>query len=381
MKANEFNENVKNVPIDQIVENEDNPRLITKKKFTKLIKSIKEFPEMLNMRPIVVNENQTILGGNMRYKACKEIGFTHIPVFFYTRELHKKSESWLVYKKTYEDVCVEFVIADNVPYGEWDYDILANKFDSYPLQDWGMDLWKEEEEEIGLTDEDAVPYIEGKAKTKRGDVWKLGNHRVMCGDSTKDEDVKKLMDGKKSDMVFTDPPYDIDNQDYSTLINDYTENSHIFVMHDDKGIVEYLRKSTLKFLRFFIADFTFSSPRGNDPYLNHIIISHESKGECIKHQNLFDGFSSIIKMKYRGTITNEDIFHKHQKPVDFVEKFINHFSIEESLVLDLFLGSGSTLIASEKLNRDCYGMELDAKFCDVVVKRWEDFTGKKAIRV
>ena len=95
---------------------------------------------------------------------------------------------------------------------------------------------------------------------------------------------------------------------------------------------------------------------------------------------MYDGFSSIIKMKYRGTLTNEDIFHKHQKPVDFVEKFINHFSKEEDVVLDLFLGSGSTLIAAEKTKRKCYGMELDEKYCDVIIERWEQFTGQKAIK-
>ncbi|GAF89340.1 unnamed protein product, partial [marine sediment metagenome] len=264
----------------------------------------------------------------------------------------------------------EFIVKDNVGFGEWEWDMLANEWDSVQLAEWGLDVWEnldDKELEAGLIEDDEIPEVK-ESKVKRGDIWQLGEHRVMCGDSTDLDDVKKLMNISKADMVFTDPPYDIINQNYCKCINAFTENAHVFIMHDDRGIVEYLKKSELEFLRFFIADFVFSCPRGNDPFLNHILISQEKQGNAIKHQNKYDSFGSIIKMKYRGTITNEDIFHKHQKPVDFVEKFINHFSIKDNVVLDLFLGSGSTLIAAEKLNRKCYGIELDENYCDVIIE-------------
>lgn len=357
------------ININKVIPNKDNPRIIKDHKFKELVASIKGFPKMFEKRPIVVDENMIVLGGNMRLRAAQSAGLKEIWI--------DDTEDWSEEEKR------EFVIKDNVPYGEWEWDTLANEWDTSLLKDYGLDVWQNIDdikvEVIGLIDDDKIPAAKN-SRVKNGDVWILGNHKLMCGDSTSISDVRILMNGSKASMVFTDPPYDILDQNYSESINDSVENAHIFVMHDDKGIVEYLRKSALEFLKFFIADFTFSSPRGNDAYLNHIIISQEKKGNAIMYQNMFDGFGSIIKMKYRGTITNEDIFHKHQKPIDFVEKFINHFSIKDSIVLDLFLGSGSTLISCEKSKRKCYGMELNENSCDIIIERWEQFTGDKAIK-
>ena len=333
-----------------------NPRQVSKKQFKDIKKSVEKFGLV---DPIIINSNYTIIGGHQRYKICKELNFEQIDCVVLDLSLEQERE---------------LNIRLNKNSGEFDMDILANEFDVDDLVEWGfkhIDLGINIDK---LFDDDErdnnIPEIK-KSKVKQGDVWQLGNHRLMCGDSNK----------KEADIVFTDPPYNIEKQDYHKNIYEFTKDAHVFIMHDDKGIVDYLRKSQLEFLRFFIADFTFSSPRGNDPYLNHIIISQEKKDKAIKHQNLHDGFSSIIKMKYRGTITNEDIFHKHQKPVDFVQKFIKHFSLKDNIVMDLFLGSGSTIIASEKLERKCYGMELDKNCCDVIIKRWENFARKKAIKL
>jgi len=356
-----------NIEINKLKTNESNPRIIKDDKFKKLVKSIKDFPQMLKLRPIVVDEDLIILGGNMRYRACVEAGLKEVTI--------------KIAKGLTEEQKKEFIIKDNVGFGEWEWDILGNQWNTKDLENWGLDVWQNEDDiQESLIDEDEIPETK-ESKVKTGDIYKLDKHILLCGDSTNENDVDKLMNKNKADLVFTDPPYDIVNQDYFITIDKHTEDSHIFVMHDDKGIVDYLRSSQLEFQRFFVADFTFSSPRGNDPYLNHIIISHEKKGNAIKHQNMFDGFSSIIKMKYRGTITNEDIFHKHQKPVEFVENFINHYSLENNIVLDLFMGSGSTLIACEKNNRVCYGIEQDELQCDRIINRWEYFTGKKAIKI
>ena len=195
------------------------------------------------------------------------------------------------------------------------------------------------------------------------------SHRLLCGDSTDSDSVAKLMNGVKADMVFTDPPYDLENEDYHTNIFLFTENAHIFVMHDDKGIVNYLRLSKLEFSRFYVANFGFSSPRGNDPYLSHILVSQEKKGAAIPHKNMHDGFRSIIPMEYRFRLKDDKTEHKHQKPIKFISIFIEHFSQESKLILDLFLGSGSTMVASHQLKRKCYGMELEPKYCQVIVDR------------
>ena len=152
---------------------------------------------MLEARPIVVNPDMIVLGGNMRLKAAKAAGLTEAPVYVATWE---------------ESKAKEFIVKDNVGFGEWDWDILANEWDATELDEWGLDVWQpEEEEEVeGLTDPDEVPEVPEEPKTKLGDLYILGDHRLLCGDSTKAEDVERLMDGKEADMVFTDPPYGID---------------------------------------------------------------------------------------------------------------------------------------------------------------------------
>ena len=354
------------VKISELKQAEYNPRRLTKKQYEDLKASLEKFGLV---DPIIINSDNTVIGGHQRLKIVRELGGSEVPTV--RVNLSKEDER-------------ELNIRLNKNTGEFDLDILANNFDVDELKDWGF-----KDVELGFNidkivegniEDDHIPELK-ETRVKLGEVWELGKHRLMCGDSTKENDVNKLMNGNKADMVFTDPPYDFTEQSYNDIIKNNTENAHIFVMNDDRGIVEYLKQSELEFLRFFVADFIFASPRGNDPYLNHILISQEKKGSAIKHQNLYDGFSSIIKMKYRGTIKNEDILHKHQKPIDFVENFIKHFSIDNYIVLDLFLGSGSTLIACEKTNRTCYGMELDTKYCDVIIERWEQFTKQKAKKI
>ena len=253
---------------------------------------------------------------------------------------------------------------------EFDVDLSTINTD-FELPDIDLDNFCFSENE--LTDEQLndCPEIQEEAITQLGDLFLIdGKHRLLCGDCTLKENIEFLMDGKKADMVFTDPPYDIKNEDYAESIFLNTENSHIFVMHDDIGIIKYLKKSQLEFKRFYIADFTFSCPRGNDPYLRHILISQEVKGDFIKHQNMYDGFSSIIKIDYRGNLKDEKL-HNHQKSIEFINKFINHFSKKNNIILDLFLGSGSTLIASEQNKRICYGTEIDEHYCDVILKRYK----------
>jgi DNA modification methylase len=335
--------------------NPSNPRVIKDHKFKQLVKSIQDFPEMLSLRPIVVNKEHIVLGGNMRLRACQEAKLKEVPVLI-ADELTPEQQN-------------EFVIKDNVGFGEWDFEMLANEWNIEELAEWGLDVPRidmpaeeEEEEEI-----DDVETIETEIEV--GDLLEIGEHRLLCGNSFNAEAVAQLMNKEKASFVFTDPPYDITSEDYCKNIEAFTKDAHVFVMHDDKGIVNYLRKSQLEFMRFFVATFGFTSPRGNDPYLSHILLSHEKNGKAMPHKNMHDGFSSIVKMEYRGTLKEDETQHKHQKSTKFIQTFIEHYSEESAIVLDLFLGSGSTMLAAHKTKRKCFAMELEPKFCQLVIDR------------
>ena len=239
-----------------------NPRLIKDDKFKKLVQSIKEFPKMMELRPIIYDPaTMEILGGNMRLKALQELKYKEIP------DNWVKSASELT-----EDEKKRFLITDNVGFGEWDWDILANEWDAEELKEWGMDLpdWAVDEKLEAVEDDYEIPD-EIQTDIVLGDLFEIGEHRLLCGDSTDSDAVSKLMNGQKADMVFTDPPYEIENQDYHSNIFLFTENSHIFVMHDDKGIVDYLRQSKLDFNRFFVANFGFSSPISIPLWFNYYL--------------------------------------------------------------------------------------------------------------
>lgn len=324
----------------------------------KIADSISSFEKMMRIRKIVIDENNQILGGNKRFFACKRLGMKEIP------------DDWID-KQTdlTEDEKREFIVKDNSHWGsEWDYDLLKEW--DVDLDDWGVDLpdgWEDEKTEA-IEDNYEIPD-EIETDIVLGDLFEIGSHRLLCGDSTDSDQVAKLMNGEKADMVFTDPPYDLENEEYHSNIFLFSRNAHVFVMHDDKGIVNYLRLSKLEFSRFYVANFGFSSPRGNDPYLSHILISQEKSGTAITHKNMHDGFRSIIPMEYRFRLKDDKTVHKHQKPVKFISIFIEHFSYENKLILDLFLGSGSTMVAAHQLKRKCYGMEIDCKYCQVIIDR------------
>ena len=186
---------IQTIKINEIKLNPNNPRLIKDDKFTKLVQSIKDFPEMLNIRPIVVNDDMVILGGNMRFKACKEAGLKEVPII--------KASGLSTEKQR------EFLIKDNVSGGEWDFELLK-EWDALELENWGLDLPTEFITELEA-EEDEFDVPEGGIETDivLGDLFEIGEHRLLCGDSTDSDSVAKLMDGQKADMVFTDPPYNV----------------------------------------------------------------------------------------------------------------------------------------------------------------------------
>jgi hypothetical protein len=207
------------VKISKIKKNPNNPRLVKDDKFKKLVQSIKDFPEMLKIRPIVVNEDMVVLGGNMRLRACKDAGLKDVPII-QASELTEKQQR-------------EFIIKDNVGFGEWDWDMIANEWDAEQLDDWGLDMPFDLGEELEAEDDNYEMPDEIKTDIVLGDLIEIGEHRLLCGDSTDSDQVAKLMNGEKADMVFTDPPY---GMNLDTNYADIYKNSIANVKNQDKII-------------------------------------------------------------------------------------------------------------------------------------------------
>jgi DNA modification methylase len=382
--------------LSAIKRNPNNPRVLQDEKLVKLVKSIKDFPQMLEIRPIVVNDDMVVLGGNMRLKACKEAGLTEVPVI-------KASDLT-------EDQQREFIIKDNVGFGEWDWELLQDEWDTDLLDEWGLDLEFEtiDEDNDGLTDEDEIPELEEEHISKLGDVWILGNHRLMCGDSTKSEDVGLLMNGIKADMVFTDPPWNVnygaDQKHPSwkprTILNDFmgTDDFKDFMdstfaqlnEHSNKGCPTYVVMSAQEWgnmmLTLAMNEYHWSSTIiWNKSSLVLSRKDYHTKYEPIWYGWL-EGEARLCPLEDRKQSDVWDIdrpsrseLHPTTKPVELVERAIKNSSKKDDYVLDLFGGSGTTLIAAEKSNRKNMSMELDPKYVDVIIKRWQEYTGKDAI--
>ena len=372
--------NAELVKISKIKRNPNNPRILKDDKFAKLTQSIKDFPQMLDIRPIVVNDDMVVLGGNMRLKACKEAGLKEVPVIR-ARDLTEEQQR-------------EFIIKDNVGFGEWDWDLLANEWDTELLDEWGLDFDFETDlaDNEGLTDEDDVPEVAENPISKLGDVWLLGEHRVMCGDSTSADDVAVLMNGDKADMVFTDPPYGI-SYDPKSSKHETIKNDDVFLDGWIPLVEDYSQGFIFMWTGYQVVGkwLNITEPFGD--ITNMIIWSKGGGGLGDLYKRFSTDFEialvwnrgAELKDKRIGSVweINKDggasYVHPTQKPVELIEKALINCSELKDLVLDLFLGSGSTLIGCEKKGRKCYGMELDPKYVDVIVKRWQDYTGNKAI--
>lgn len=381
--------------ISKVKSNPNNPRLIKDDKFHKLVNSIKEFPKMLEIRPIVVNDDMIVLGGNMRLKACKEAGLKEVPVI-------KASDLT-------EEEQRQFIIKDNVSGGEWDWDMLANEWDVEQLDEWGLDVPVFPQVELEAEEDDFDTTLPEEPITVLGDLYEIGEHRLLCGDSTDSDQVANLMNGEKADMVFTDPPYNIDfqgtlscttkNGKIVTMKDGYsTPNSKYDNIQNDKktkeefydfisSVISVIKLNTIGGWYICFASSTINELLNPliDLGLNYksIIIWNKNqsplggghfrkKYEPIVYgyfKNNFYGkeYSEDDVWDFQRTLKND--LHPTMKPIPLCEKAIGYSSKKENIVLDLFLGSGSTMVAAHQLNRKCYGMELDPKYCDVIVKR------------
>jgi DNA modification methylase len=473
------------IKLSKIKPNPNNPRIIKDDKFKKLVQSLQEFPEMMEKRPLVcvtdVDGSIYPLGGNMRLKALQELKFKEIPSTYVMM-----ADEWTEEKRR------EFVIKDNVGFGEWDWQQLANDWDTEQLQDWGLDIPGFDAEVIEAQEDDFEVPDEIKTDIVLGDLFEIGEHRLLCGDSTDSDAVAMLMDGKKADMAHNDPPYGMkkenegvlnDNLNYDDLLDFNREWIALQFMHLKEngswycwGIDEPLMDIYSEILKPYIADqkatfrnlITWDKGNGqgqNSENTRSYAIADEKclfvmmgvQGFNNNADNYFKGWDSIViyldneKNKANFTIkdckrlaghseksgchwfdksqwmmptketydswrnycieNNIDAFkkeyeelkkeyystrayfnnihdnfnnvwkfdrhlrqgdeggHATPKPIPLCERAIKSSCPDDGLVLDVFLGSGSTMVAAHQLKRKCYGMELDPKYCQVIIDR------------
>lgn len=269
------------------------------------------------------------------------------------------------------------------------------------------DMKDPETEDVPPGEDDDVPEVTENPTTRRGDVWLLGKHRVMCGDSTMIDDVEKLMNGEKADMVFTDPPYGMYlNADYSGMKNDskFAQEKGIKSGKKHNNIIGDHNDFTPELINTVFANFSYCKEVflwGADYYAEHLIDKNDGSW-IVWDKRVTDSFDKMYgsafelcwsKNKHKREIarirwasafgTEQEFDHKRhhptQKPHGLVQWFFEKWCENLISCVDLFMGSGSTLIACEKTNRKCYGMELDEKYCDVIIKRWQEYTGKEAV--
>jgi|688.fasta_scaffold165288_3 DNA modification methylase len=373
------------VKISEIKPNPKNPRLIKDEKFKKLVKSIIEFPQMLELRPIVVDENNIILGGNMRFKALKEAGHTEVSI---VRANDLTSEQ--------KD---EFIVKDNVGFGEWDWDTLANEWDTDKLTDWGLDLPIDLSVQEELEAEEDNYEIPNEINTDivLGDLFEIGEHRLLCGDSTDSDSVAKLMNGEKADMVFTSPPYNA-----NTKFTNVKNEGKLYENYDDnltsKEYIEFA-ESVLEICFLNTEGFIFWNVNYNTNSKNEFIkqiynrIDFLEELICWKKTALpvpsgltrtwepIFVFKTSKELKRIGTLNKTefnfwdinnsgalDKSHRAAFPIKLVEKSLN-LLVNAKIVLEPFCGSGTTMVAAHQLKRKCFGMELDPKYCQVIIDR------------
>lgn len=400
---------VEMVSIEKLIPYSGNARTHSAEQINQIAESIKIFGWT---NPVLIDGDKGIIAGHGRILAARQAGIDKIPCI----ELNGMSESE---KKAY-------IIADNklALNAGWDDELLKVELDDLFLcgfdatltgftQDELNDLTATEVE--GLTDDDAVPEPPANAVTKLGDVWLLGNHRLMCGDSTSIDAVEKLMDGRKADMVFTDPPYGVSYTGNSNVNTQNKKNSgkameikndtlqgedlkqlfqqsmtNAFYVTTKKAVfyIWYATSKSIETLtgvrdsglevRAYIFWYKVQSPMS--AFMSQYIPNYEPLLYCFKSGSSTDWYGATNeKCVWEQQVQIKDRVHPTQKPVELPERALSNSSKQGDTVLDLFGGSGSTLIACEKTGRKSYLMELDPKYCDVIVKRWEEFTGKKAV--
>lgn len=398
------------VSVSQIQGNKSNPRYIKEKEFKELVASVRNFPKMMEARPIIVDENGIILGGNMRYKAALELGYKEVHIVRITDATEEQKR--------------EFIIKDNVSKGEWDWDMLANEWDLADLSEWGLEIPTMFEEEKGEVKDDE--YVEDKnisTDIVLGDLIEIGKHRLLCGSSTNQDDVDRLMNGKYAELLFTSPPYsdmreynggkDLSVENICEFITSYYSYSeyqviNLGIQRKEHDINEYwneyidkARQNGYKFLSWNVWVKPTAGSVGNQSAF--FPITHEwifVFGKKFKHINRTwerltsktnkknrdvrqkDGSMKASSIGYQGELKEmESVFYSNAElgeirklhpatfPIELPAEYIKAITKTNDLIVEPFTGSGTTMVAAHQLNRICYGMELDPTYCQVIINR------------
>ena len=413
--------------LKDIKPNPNDPRVLRDDKFQKLKQSIQEFPKMLSLRPIVIDENNVVLGGNMRLRALQDLGFTDL------------DDSWVKYANDLtEEEKKRFIIADNVAFGEWDWETLANDWDVADLEAWGLEIpnFDEEPEQLEASEDDYdVPEGGMETDIVIGDLFEIGEHRLLCGDSTDASDVAFLFDGKLADMVMTDPPYNVDYSSKNKMLNysdkgnkiqDDIENDKMDDNLFDNFIFEFYKN--FKDITKEGGSWYVWSPPGNtetkfrnqwnesglllkqclvwvknnfvlgrqdyqwkhesclygwkegaahyfiDDRTKKTVIEDELDYKKLSKSELLNILKEMLSDKIKTSVLKIDKpmrndLHPTMKPILLLAPLIENSSRVGEIVADGFLGSGSTMVAAHQLKRRCYGMELEPKYCAVIIDR------------
>jgi DNA modification methylase len=383
------------INIELIKPNPKNPRTIKDDKFKKLVKSLVDFPQMLEKRPLVCFTDKdgkyVVLGGNMRLKAAKDIGIKALPILL--------ADDWT------EEQKAEFLIKDNVGFGDWDWEELNADWDTEQLEEWGLDLpdfGVEEELEAEEDDFDEAPPE--KPISVLGDLYEIGEHRLLCGDSTQTETFEKLMKGELADMAVTDPPYNVayegKTKDALTIENDSMGNDDFY-----------------KFLYGFYSALTTAVKKGGAIYVWHAPSEIINFGKAMvdagwllkqqliwvkntmvmgrqdyqwKHEPCLYGWLAGDSHKWYSDRKQTTVIewdkpmrngeHPTMKPIGLFAYQIQNSSKQGDVIIDAFGGSGTTMVACEQTKRKARVIEYDPKYCDVIVRRMLKLDPKLSVK-
>ena len=370
---------IENVKVSQIKANPNNPRIIKDDKFKKLVKSIQDFPQMLQIRPIVVNNDMIVLGGNMRLKACKEAGLKEIPII--------KADQLT------EEQQREFIIKDNAGFGEWDWQMLANEWDANQLTDWGIDIPDFKIDESSAQEDNFEIPDEIKTDIVLGDLFEIGHHKLICGDSTQTNTFSKLFEQQLADLVVTDPPYNVNYTgktknalkiqndsmsnndfyqflyDFYTALGSYTKPGGVwYVWHADSEGANFrkaMSDSGISVRQCLIWKKNSMVMGRQDYHWQHEPCLYGWK-EGAAHGWYSDRKQTTV-LEFDRPHRNSE--HPTMKPVPLIAYQIGNSSKQGDIIADAFGGSGTTMVAAHQLNRKAYLVEYDPKYCQVIVDR------------
>jgi site-specific DNA-methyltransferase (adenine-specific) len=373
--------------------NPNNPRLIKDDKFKKLVKSIREFPKMMELRPIVINADSMVLGGNMRHRALLELKYTDIP-----NDWVKRAEDLT------EDEARRFIIADNVGFGEHDWDVLASEWDVDELNDWGLETPDDWGDKLEAKEDDYEIPSEIETEIVLGDLFEIGEHRLVCGDSTKADTFSRLFGGRMADMVLTDPPYNVDytgkTKDAMKIENDKKNDSDFYqflydfyssqstVCKDGGAWYVWHADSEGANFRKAMADSGVMVKQCLIWVKNSMVMGrqdyHWQHEPCLYgwKKGAAHGWYSDRK---QTTILNFDrpnrnASHPTMKPIPLFSYQIGNSSKQGDIIADGFGGSGTTMVACHQMNRKAYVVEYDPKYCQVIIDRMKALDGDLIIK-